>query len=161
VSSAPIANLADQAREVLDESLRAFRAKDGYFKAQAAIAGAWLASSLLTVILVFGGHTKTNKLGAEVRAENAVGGPILFLTNSSGSRWTDITYTLNGVFVYRQATLAPGDHVALPVRRFRKGGVSGKRAPADTIPQSLAVACEEGQFQTGLTLSASPGGTGP
>jgi hypothetical protein len=142
----------------MGESLRAFRAKDSYFKAQAAIAGAWAASSLLTIVLVFGGHARSNKLGAEVRAENAVGGPILFLTNSSGSRWTDITYTLNGAFVYRQAALAAGDHVALPVRRFRKGGVSGKRAPADTMPQSLAVACEEGRFETGLTLSASPGG---
>jgi hypothetical protein len=161
VSSSPAANLVDQAREVLNESLRAFRAKDGYFKAQATIVGAWAVSTLVTLLLVFGGHSKSNHLGAEVRAENAVGGPILFLTNSSGSRWTDITYTLNGAFIYRQAALASGDHVALPVRRFRKGGVSGKRAPADTLPQSLAVACEEGRFETALTLSASPGGTNP
>jgi hypothetical protein len=161
VSSSPTAKLVDQARDLMDESLRAFRAKDGYFKAQAAIGGSWLASTLLTIILVFGGHSKNNKLGAEVRAENAVGGPILFLTNSSGSRWTDITYTLNGAFVYRQAALSAGDHVALPVHRFRKGGVSGKRAPADTVPQSLAVACAQGRFETGLTLSASQGGTHP
>ena len=161
MSSEPTADLVNQAREVLAESLRAFRAKDGYFKAQAAIGGAWAASTLLTLVLVFGGHSKSNHLGAEVRAENAVGGPILFLTNSSGSRWTDITYTLNGAFVYRQAALSAGDHVALPIRRFRKGGVSGKHAPADTVPQSLAVVCEQGRFETGLTLPVSPGGANP
>jgi hypothetical protein len=161
VSQSPAANLLDQARDVLAESLRAFRAKDGYFKAQAAVAGAWALSSLLTVLLVFGGHSKSNRLGAEVRAESTVGGPILFLTNSSGSRWTDITYTLNGAFIYRQATLASGDHVALPIRRFRRGSVSGKRAPADTVPQTLAVACEEGRFEATLALAAPAGGQSP
>jgi hypothetical protein len=160
MSAAGVANtLLDQAREALHESLLGFRAKDWYFKAQAAIFGAWLASSLLTVVLVFGGHSKTNKLGAEVRAENTVGGPILFLTNTSGSSWTDITYTLNGSYVYRQAALAAGDHVALPVHRFRKGGVAGKRAPADTVPQTLAVACEQGSFETAVALAAPAGAT--
>jgi hypothetical protein len=155
------ATFLDQVRDVLNESLLGFRAKDKYFKAQAAIVGAWAASSLLTVILVFSGHSKSNNLGAEVRAENTVGGPILFLTNTSGSSWTDITYTLNGTYVYRQAALPAGDHVALPVRRFRKGGVAGKRAPADTVPETLAVACEQGRFETALALSRPPGGNNP
>jgi len=155
------ANLLDQARGALEEWLQGFRARDGYFKAQAAIVGAWAASSLLTLVLVFGGHARNNKLGAQVRAENTVGGPILFLTNTSGSSWTDITYTLNGTFVYRQASLQAGDHVALPVRRFRKGSVSGKRAPADTVPHTLAVTCEQGRFETALALSDSLGGNNP
>jgi len=153
--------LLDQARDLLQDSLEGFRAKDKYFKAQASIVGAWAASSLLTILLVFGGHSKDNKLGAVVRAENTVGGPILFLTNTSGSSWTDITYTLNGAYVYRQAALSAGDHIALPVRRFRKGGVSGKRAPADTSPQTLAVACEQGQFETALAPTGARWGNNP
>ncbi len=154
-------NFLDQARDVLHEAVLGFRAKDRYFKAQAAIVGAWALSSLVTLVLVFGGHSKNNTLGAEVRVENTVGGPILFLSNTSGSSWTDITYTLNGDYVYRQAALSAGDHIALPVHRFRKGGVAGKRAPADTLPEKLAVACEQGRFETALGLSRPSGGGSP
>jgi len=142
------------AREV-SESLRGFQRRDRYFKAQAGILGAWLATSIVTVAAVAWAGRTQNQLGAEVRAETPVGGTVLLVTNTSDTAWTDITYTLNGVYVARQAALGPHDHASLPVKRFRKGGAAGKHPPRDTVPKLLAIRCEQGQFQTPL------GGAGP
>jgi hypothetical protein len=104
----------------------------------------WLLVSLITIGAVAQSGGGSNRLGAEARAEQAVGGALLFVSNTSGSRWTDITYRLNDEFTYRQATLAAGDHAALPVSRFRKGGITGNRAPQDLVPRMLTISCRQG-----------------
>jgi hypothetical protein len=136
------------------EGLVGFRRRDKYFKAQAAILGAWLAISIVTVAAVAWAGRTQNELGAEVRAETPIGGTVLLVTNTSDTAWTDVTYTLNGVYVARQAALAPHDHASLPLKRFRKGGAAGKHPPHDTVPQVLAIRCEQGQFQTALGAPA-------
>ncbi len=130
----------------LADGLSAFRAQDRYFKLQAALVAGWLAVSVTTVAAVaLGGPSEGNHLGAQVRADLAIGGPVLLVMNGGSTAWTDVTYRLNGDYVYRQATLAPGDHATLPVGRFRKGGAAGKRAPRDLEPRRLEISCEEGQ----------------
>ena len=110
-----------------------------------ALVAGWIVVSIATVgAVAFGGPSTGNHLGADVRAELAIGGPVLLVTNASSSPWTDVTYTLNGRYLYRQATLAPGDHLTVAVGRFRNGGSAGKRAPRDLEPRLLEIACEEG-----------------
>jgi len=134
------------------EGLAGFRKQDKYYKAQAGILTAWLVTSMVTVAAVAWAGRTQNKLGAEVRAETPIGGTVLLVTNTSDTAWTDITYTLNGVYVARQAALAAHDHDSLPIRRFRKGGAAGKHPPRDLVPQILAIRCEQGQFQTLLSV---------
>jgi hypothetical protein len=124
-----------------------FSSQDRYFKVQAGLVVGWLLISLITIGAVAHSGSSGNRLGAEVRAEQAVGGALLFVSNTSDSRWTDITYRLNGDYTYRQATLAPGDHAALPVGRFRKGGITGSRAPQDLAPQTLTISCRQGSTE--------------
>src|ERR1700723_2186959 len=94
----------------LAEWLDGLRGQDRYFKAQAAIVAAWLAISISTIVAVSIGGGSDNKLGAAVRAESAIGGTMLLITNSSDEDWTDVTYTLNGIYIARQAALAHRDH---------------------------------------------------
>ena len=138
------------------EGLEGFRQQDKYFKAQAGILAAW---AVISVAIVAWTGRSENKLGADVRAEAAVGGNVLLITNTSTDSWTDITYTLNGLYIARQAELGPGDHASVPLKRFRKGGAAGKHAPRNLVPQTLAIRCDEGQFDT--TLSVIPGGLSP
>jgi hypothetical protein len=145
--------------QTIAESIEGFRQKDNYFKAQAGILGAWALVSLATIAVVAWTGRSENKLGADVRAEAAVGGSVLLITNTSTDAWTDITYTLNGLYIARQAELAPGDHTSLPIKRFRKGGAAGKHAQRNMVPQTLAIRCEEGQFET--SISVIPGGISP
>jgi hypothetical protein len=143
----------------LAEGLEGFRQQDKYFKAQASILAAWAVISIATIAIVAWSGRSENKLGADVRAEAAVGGTVLLITNTSTDAWTDITYTLNGLYLARQAELGPGDHASIPLKRFRKGGAAGKHAPRSLIPQTLAIRCDEGQFDT--TLSVIAGGIAP
>ena len=138
------------------EALKGFRRQDKFFKIQAGILGAWLFTSILTVAAVAWAGRTQNKLGATVRAETAIGGTVLLVTNTSDTAWTDITYTLNGMYIARQAALEPNDHASLPIKRFRKGGAAGKHPPHDTVPQILAIRCEQGQFQTTLSVAGPP-----
>ncbi|HUB06442.1 MAG TPA: hypothetical protein VMB50_05555 [Myxococcales bacterium] len=156
---APAAAPATQSsklRVALDSALESFRSQDRYFKLQAALVAAWLAVSLATVVGVAWTSSSGDRLGADVRAEMAVGGPVLLITNNSSSRWTDVTYTLNDAYVYRQAALEAGDHLTVPVGRFRKGGSGGRRAPRDTEPKALTIACEEGQTRVVLGKGKGP-----
>ena len=143
-------SLGSRFNDSLDDVVHAFSGKDHYFKLQAGLVAAWVAVSVLTVGAVAWTGGPVDKLGADVRAEMAVGGPVLLVTNNSSSRWTDITYTLNESYVFRQAVLEPGDHKAIPVGRFRKGGSGGRRAPRDLEPKALAISCEQGQTHLAL-----------
>lgn len=156
---AQVGRSSDSFSKSLAEGIEGFRQQDGYFKAQAGILASWAVVSLATVLIVAWTGRSENKLGADVRAEAAVGGNVLLITNTSTNPWTDITYTLNGLYVARQAELGPGDHASLPIKRFRKGGAAGKHAPRGLVPQTLAIRCEEGQFDT--TLNVVPGGVAP
>src|ERR1700753_2503734 len=140
----------------MSEGLRGFRKQDKFYKAQAGILAGWVLSSLITAATVTWAGRTQNKLGADVRAETPIGGTVLLVTNTSDTAWTDITYTLNGVYVARQAALGAHDHGSLPIKRFRKGGVAGEHPPRDLAPQTSTTHCEQGQFQTLLSL---PGGT--
>lgn len=153
---AAAATPADRLRRLLDGALGAFRARDRYGKMQVALVGAWIAVSLVTVGAVAWSGPASDKLGAQVHTEPAIGGVVLLITNDSGSRWTDITYTLNGSYVYRQAALEPGEHLTVQVNRFRKGGSGGRRAPRDLQPKLLAIACEEGKTLVDLARSGTP-----
>lgn len=147
---------SDRFAQGLAEGLKGFRRRDKYYKAQAGIVGAWLLTSLVTIITVFWAGRTQNKLGAEVRSETPVGGTVLLVTNTSDTDWTDITYTLNGEYIARQANLGPHDHVSLPIKRFRKGGAAGKHPPRDLVPQLIGIHCEQGQFQTTLGGPGAP-----
>jgi hypothetical protein len=140
----PLTRLADEARRRASDFVSDFQAQDRYFKMQAGLVTGWVLISLLTIGVVAKAGNWGNHLGAEVRAEQAVGGSLIFVTNTSGARWTDITYRLNDEYIYRQATLAPGDHAALPVGRFRKGGITGPRAPPDISPKKLFILSRQG-----------------
>ena len=144
----------DRLAQGVREGLEGLRRRDKYFKAQAGILGAWLAISIVTVAAVAWAGRTQNKLGAEVRTKTPVGGTVLLVTNTSDTSWTDVTYTLNGVYIARQAALAAHDHASLPLKRFRKGGAAGKHPPHETVPQILAIRCEQGQFQTSLTVGS-------
>jgi len=143
----PLTRLADGVRSQASNLVGDFQSQDRYFKLQAALVGGWLLISLITIGAVARSGDTGNRLGAEVRAEQAVGGALLFVSNTSSSRWTDITYRLNDEFTYRQATLAAGDHAALPVARFRKGGITGNRAPQDLVPRMLTSSCRQGTIE--------------
>ena len=143
---------SDRLVQGVTEALKGFRRRDKFFKIQAGILGAWVFTSIITVAAVAWAGRTQNKLGADVRAETPIGGTVLLVTNTSDTAWTDITYTLNGVYVARQAALAAHDHDSLPIRRFRKGGAAGKHPPRDLVPQILAIRCEQGQFQTLLSV---------
>ncbi len=143
-------SLGSRLNDSLDDAVEALRSKDHYFKLQAALVAAWLLVSVATLGAVAWTGPATDRLGADVRAEMAVGGPVLLITNNSSSRWTDITYTLNGDYVFRQAGLEPGDHKAIPVGRFRRGGAGGRRAPRDLEPKAIAISCEQGQTHLAL-----------
>ncbi|MHB8418627.1 MAG: hypothetical protein ACYDCL_11155 [Myxococcales bacterium] len=147
---------ASRLRAALDSALASFRAQDRYFKLQAALVAAWLAISIATLGAVAWTSGGGDRLGADVRAEMAIGGPVLLISNNGSSRWTDVTYTLNDAYVYRQAALEPGDHLTVPVGRFRKGGSGGRRAPRDMEPKALAIACEEGQTRIALIRGKAP-----
>ena len=147
---------AGRLRGALDAALASFRAQDRYFKLQAALVAGWLAVSIATVGAVAWTSGSSDGLGADVRAEMAVGGPVLLITNNGSSRWTDVTYTLNDAWVYRQAALEPGDHLTVPVGRFRKGGSGGRRAPRDLEPRGLAISCEEGKTHVALVRVKAP-----
>jgi hypothetical protein len=139
--------------------LASFSAQDWYFKSQTGIIAAWTLISLATITAVAMTGRTENKLGADVKAENAVGGTVLLVTNAGTDAWTDITYTLNGLYIARAAELGPSDHASIPIRRFRKGGAAGKHAPRNLVPQTLGIRCEQGQFET--TLNVAPGGIAP
>ncbi len=141
---------SDRLAQGVAEGLKGFRRRDRYYKAQAGIVGAWLLTSLVTIITVFWAGRTQNKRGAEVRSETPVGGTVLLVTNTSDTDWTDITFTLNGVYIARQAALGPHDHDSLPIKRFRTGGAAGKHPPRNLIPQVLGIRCEQGQFLTTL-----------
>jgi hypothetical protein len=140
----PLTRLIDASRRQLSDLVGDFESQDRFFKLQAALVVGWLLVSLITVGVVARSGTSSNQLGAEVRAQQAVGGALIFVSNTSGSRWTDITYRLNDEYTYRQATLSAGDHAALPVGRFRKGGITGNRAPQDLVPHTLNISCRQG-----------------
>ncbi len=142
-------------KALLDKALGAFGAQDRYFRIQACLVAGWLAVSIATIATLALSGGGGNALGAEVRAEMAVGGPVLLVTNTSGTPWTDVTYTLNGLYVYRQAALDPGGHLTVPVGRFRKGGTGGRHAPRDLEPKLLAIGCEEGQAQVPLSAGTA------
>ncbi len=139
--------------------LAAFSSQDWYFQSQTAIVGAWALLSLVTVLAIALTGRPANQLGADVRTEAAVGGTVLLVTNTSADPWTDITYTLNGLYLARAAELGPGDHASIPVRRFRKGGAAGKHAPRSLVPQTLGIRCEQGEFAS--SLNVIPGGITP
>lgn len=151
---AQAAGFSGRVSQSIAASLEGFRAQDRFFKAQAAIVGAWLLLSIATLAIIGWTGRSENKLGADVRTEAAIGGTMVLITNSSTEAWTDITYTLNGVYLAREAALSPGDHVAMPLKRFRKGGAAGKRAPRALVPQTLLIRCEQGQFETSLSVIA-------
>lgn len=146
-----MATLAPQSRSSaavgpVAQAARPFGARDRFFRLQVALVAGWVVVSLATLAGVLAaGPPSGNSLGAEVRAELAIGGPVLLVTNSGPTAWMEVTYTLNGTYLYRQATLAPGDHLTLPVGRFRKGSVAGQRAPRDLEPRLLEIACEAGR----------------
>ncbi len=144
-------SLGSRFNDSLDDAVQALRGKDHYFRLQAGLVAAWIVVSIATLGAVAWTGNPADKLGADVRAEMAVGGPVLLVTNNSSSRWTDITYTLNENYVFRQAVLEPGDHKSIPVGRFRKGGSGGRRAPRDLEPKALAISCEQGQTHVQLT----------
>lgn len=150
------AALTERLAQTVSEGLAGFRAQDKFFKAQAGILAAWLAISIATLSVVAYAGRSENQLGADVRAEVAIGGTVLLISNTSATSWTDITYTLNGLYLARAAALTSGDHATLPLKRFRKGGVAGKRVPRDLVPQTLSIQCEQGQFQTSLQVIGSP-----
>lgn len=152
VPASPTARL----RAAVEAAAESFRSQDRYFKLQAALVAAWVAVSVATVVGVAWTSGSSDRLGADIRAEMAVGGPVLLITNNSSSRWTDITYTLNDAYVYRQAALEPGGHLAVAVGRFRKGGSGGRRAPRDLTPKALAIACEEGKTRIELERGKAP-----
>ncbi len=151
----------DRLAQGVSEGLKGFRKRDKYYKAQAGILATWLGTSILTIGIVGWAGRTQNKLGAEVRAETPVGGTVLLVTNTSDTPWTDITYTLNGAYIARRAGLEAHDHESLALKRFRKGGVAGKHPPRELVPQVLAIHCDQGQFQTTLSMGGTSMGATP
>jgi CheY-like chemotaxis protein len=137
-------SLGSRFNDSLGDAVEALRGKDHYFKLQAGLVLAWIVVSLATVGAVAWTGGPADKLGADVRAEMAVGGPVLLVTNNSSSRWTDITYTLNESYVYRQAVLEPGDHKAIPVGRAARAARHGAEGPGHLMRAgaNASVACE-------------------
>ena len=87
-------------------------------------------------------------LGAEVRAEAAVGGTVLLVTNTSSTNWTDVTFTLNGIFIARQAALTAGrSHHACRSTAFAKAGWPGNARPGIWSPRRWPSTASRASFK--------------
>ncbi len=111
---------------------------------QAMLVAAWLVASAATIVAVIAAGDRTNALGAQARARMGIDGPVLLVMNDGDSPWTDVTYTLDGRYVFSQAALEPGGVLTVAMHRFHRGGAGGPAAPRDLAPRVLDITCAEG-----------------
>jgi hypothetical protein len=96
-----------------------------------------------------------NPMGVYVKAQHVdiPASTIIFVRNDSSHPWHNAKVTLNGVYNFDRPEVAPGASLRLNVDQFTfLDAVTGKpaHAPKTLEPQSLALDCDRGHFETEL-----------
>jgi hypothetical protein len=133
----------------------AYRKSTRYFRMRAAIVGAWV---LLSVITLWAAcppsSSPANALGARVQLLSRSNEPGMLLAtqvlveNDSGQMWRDVVITLDGDWRYERKTVRPQDKLVLAVTQFRKGTSA---APAELEPRAITIECAEGRVTAQLS----------
>lgn len=131
----------------------AYRKSTRYFRIRAAIVGAWVLASLLTIWAACPpSSSPSNVLGARVQllSRNEPGmliGTQVLVENESGRIWKDVVLTLDGGWRYERKTVRPQDKFVVSITQFKKGAAA---APAELDPKAITIECAEGRVTAPL-----------
>lgn len=131
----------------------AYRKSTRFFRMRAAIVGAWV---LLSALTVWGACPSssgpTNVLGAKVQLlsrhePGMLMGTQVLVENDSRQLWKDVVLTLDGGWQYERKTVRPQDKLVVSITQFRRGAES---APAELEPRTITIECREGRVTAPL-----------
>ena len=130
----------------------AYRKSTRYFRMRAAIVGAWVLLSVLTLWAACPSSGPANALGAKVQllSRNEPGvltGTQVLVENDSRRMWKDVVLTLDEGWRYERKTIRPQDKLVVSITQFKKDGAS---APAELEPKALTIECDEGRITAPL-----------
>ncbi len=130
----------------------AYRKSTRYFRMRAAIVGAWVLLSVLTLWAACPSSGPANALGAKVQllSRNEPGvltGTQVLVENDSRRMWKDVVLTLDEGWRYERKTIRPQDKLVVSITQFKKDGTS---APAELEPKALTIECDEGRITAPL-----------
>ena len=140
-----------QARQKAATSVADFRARPEHSRWRAYALGSY---GLIVAATLAGQLYTDNSIKAYVRVQ-----PVelpamtqIFVRNDSKVAWYNVRVTLNGIYVFDQAELKPGQHILLPVNKFAVYDQVGKAtyAPKNIAPKQLFIDEGDQHYETEL-----------
>ncbi len=146
---AAAARVKDMAGDIAGDLAKEYKKSSRHDRLRAAIIGAWVLLSLITVCVVFSSPSSNALKAFPQMQQGGLLGTQIAIENRSSKPWTDVTMTLDGGWQYRTSTIR--DRAVIAVGRFAKDGMG---APESFVPRTITIECDQGRAQIALTPGA-------
>lgn len=137
------------ATDLATDVVEGFKHSSQPYRRKAAVLGAWLLLTVVTLWAACPSSGPTNSLGAVARLQATSVGQVLSVRNDTeGTIWTEVTLVLDDTWRYeKRRTIRPGDAVTPRIEDFRKDGLP---PPASYKPEKLTIQCDQGRVSLPL-----------
>lgn len=139
----------EMATDLATEVVEGFKNSSPPYRRKAAVVGAWLLLSVITLWAACPSTGPANSLGAVARLQATSVGQVISVRNDTdGTIWTEVSLVLDDTWRYeKRRTIRPGDAVTPRVEDFRKDDLP---PPASYKPEKLTIQCDQGRVSLPL-----------
>jgi hypothetical protein len=139
----------DLANEVAGDLVQGIKKSNRYAKLKAAVVGAWLALTVITLWVASSPSGPSNSLGAQARLQTTSVGLVVSIRNDSEDAiWTEVRLVLDDDWAFEgHRVFRPGEGTTVRLEDFRHEGMP---PPAELRPRKLTIQTEQGRVSLPL-----------